>query len=412
MVDGGTTAIALSLVSLGLDRRAVADPLVGDPDGILDLPDGFSYKIIDFAGEIMDDGYRVPARPDAMACFSGPNNTLILMRNHEISLGGAGGPYDHPREAPPEAYDPDGRGGVSRVVLDATTYDRISSNLVLVGTARNCAGGPSPWGWLSCEETIVINGEARHGYAFLCPIDAETVQSPQRIDGYGRFNHEAACVDPSTNIAYLTEDRPDGCLYRFVPDRMDEPFVGILQALRIVGEDDFDTGDMNESDVFGVEWVDIEDPDPDRDTVREEGHEKGAARFVRAEGIWFFEGQTYISSTIGGPSRNGQIFVLTDGDHPTLECMVCSSATSVLRHPDYLTVAPWSEVFVCEQGDRDNYIRRVNLVGEVGDFARNAYSSSKLCGVCFSPDGKAMFVNLQNDGLTLVVTGPFPTVGY
>ena len=98
-------------------------------------------------------------------------------------------------------------------------------------------GGPSPWGWLSCEENVEINTvgdqEYRHGYTFVCPIDADTVQAPQPVVGYGRYNHEAVAIDPSNHYAYLTEDRADGCLYRFVPDAMDEPFVGQLQALTL-----------------------------------------------------------------------------------------------------------------------------------------------------------------------------------
>ncbi len=61
-------------------------------------------------------------------------------------------------------------------MIDATTFDRISSNLVLTGTTRNCAGGVSPWGWLSCEETF----NATHGYVFVCPTDASTVRARKR----------------------------------------------------------------------------------------------------------------------------------------------------------------------------------------------------------------------------------------
>lgn len=390
MAHGGTTTVALSLISLGLRRRAVAAELVADPFGILDLPDGFSYKIIDFAGDDMDDGYRVPLRPDAMACFRGPDNTLILMRNHDMG--------------------PSAGGGVTRVVLDAATHDRLSSNFVLVGTAYNRAGGPSPWGFLTCEAST-SDGGVRHGYVYSCPTHARTVQSPRRIDGYGRFNHGAVCVDPGTKRAYLTEDRVDGCLYRFVPHRLDNPFVGKLQALEIVGEHAYDASVMDEGDVLPIEWVDIDDPNPDGDTVREEAQRKGAATLMRGEGIWFFDGQIYISSTTGGANGSGQIFRLIDGEHPTLECLVCSTSTSVLDHPDDITVAPWSEVFITEGGDGDNYIRRVNLVGEVTDFACTAHTGSDLCGVCFSPDGKAMFVNLRRDGLTLAITGPFPQCG-
>ena len=70
---------------------------------------------------------------------------------------------------------------------------------------------------------------------------ADRVQPARMIRGYGRFYHEAAVVDPDTMIAYLTEDRDDSAFYRFVPDRPEEPFVGRLQALRVVGHDRLDT---------------------------------------------------------------------------------------------------------------------------------------------------------------------------
>ncbi|MEO0330564.1 MAG: alkaline phosphatase PhoX [Bacteroidota bacterium] len=34
-------------------------------------------------------------------------------------------------------------------------------------------------------------------------------------------------------------------------------------------------------------------------------------------------------------------------------------------------------------------------------------SDSELAGACFSPSGKTFFVNVQNEGLTLAVTGPW-----
>ena len=137
--------LALCFAALGRSRSAAASSrwgaLVVDPAGILDLPAGFSYTILERAGDPMSDGYRVPARPDGMACFEGPDGTLILMRNHENALGvPAQGPYLEGQSPPPEAYDPDGMGGVSRLVLEGPTCTRISSNMVLMGTSNNCAG--------------------------------------------------------------------------------------------------------------------------------------------------------------------------------------------------------------------------------------------------------------------------------
>ena len=43
--------------------------------------------------------------------------------------------------------------------------------------------------------------------------------------------------------------------------------------------------------------------------------------------------------------------------------------------------------------------------------ASNAYSSSELAGVCFSPDGSILFVNIQNPGMTVAISGPFPASG-
>src|SRR5688572_19948148 len=57
--------------------------LVKDPNGILNLPEGFSYKIISRKGEQMADGLMLPGMPDGMATFRGPDGKVIVVRNHE-----------------------------------------------------------------------------------------------------------------------------------------------------------------------------------------------------------------------------------------------------------------------------------------------------------------------------------------
>lgn len=395
-------------VYFAFERTVVAGagfgPLVEDPEGIIDLPEGFSYAILEKKTELMDDGYKVPGRPDGMACFDGPDGTLILMRNHENSPGDfTNGPYRDGQIAPPQTYAPLSMGGVSRLVLDAATFERISSNLVLVGTNRNCAGGVSPWGWLSCEE----NTSPNHGYTFLCSIDAEVVQDPQPIKAYGRCNHEAAAVDPNTHICYLTEDRGNSSFYRFVPFDKGTPFEGTLQGLRVVGDDQYSTTSMQVGDIVDIDWVDIDEPDPLDDSLRSQAQAKGAAVFIRAEGLWIRDSEIYICSTSGGPLSAGQIFRLIDDDQPTLELVAMSTDRDVLDNPDNITVAPCGSLFLAEDGAGEQFIRGLTVTGELFNFARNAVSSSEFAGVCFSSDGRAMFVNIQNDGLTLVITGPF-----
>lgn len=402
---GASVAAGAPLALLFLrSARAEFGALVADPNGILDLPAGFTYQILEQVGADMSDGYRVPGRPDGMECFAGPNGTLVLMRNHELTAGASDGPYKNGQSAPTEAYDAAASGGVTRLVIDAVSFARVSSNLVLAGTTRNCAGGWSPWGWLSCEEDV----GGTHGYVFVCSDSATTVKPPQKIASYGRMNHEAATVDPATNIAYLTEDRTDSCFYRFVPKDKAVPFVGKLQALKIAGKTNEDLGTWAAAGMSaGVEWVDVDVPDSASDDVRDQAQAKGAGIVRRGEGIYLEGTSVYFCATTGGPAFGGQIFRL-DVAANELVLHGVSSDKAELDMPDNIAVAPWGDVIMAEDGSSGNFLRGLTSTGEVYEFARNAKSNGELAGVCFSPDGKALFVNLQSDGLTLVVTGPFP----
>ncbi|HEY2734309.1 MAG TPA: alkaline phosphatase PhoX, partial [Polyangiales bacterium] len=265
-------------------------------------------------------------------------------------------------------------------------------------------GGLSPWGWLSCEEVFSPN----HGYVFLVSADAPRLQKPRRIPAYGRFRHEAAAVDPRTNIAYLTEDRPDAAFYRFVPSAPDDPFRGQLQALRVAGRTNFDTSRMQIGETQPVDWVDVPEPTPTEDNVRTQAHERGAASFVRLEGLWLNDDDAYFCATAGGPIGRGQIFRLRhSGGAPELTLLVQSSDPELLDMPDNITVAPNGQLYVAEDGFEGNYLRRITPHGEIVDFARNATSLSEFTGPCFTPDGSTMFVNIQHDGLTLAIRGPF-----
>jgi len=406
---------------MGFAREAKAENpwggLEADPSGHFRVPPGFTVTVLQTQGEVMTDGYVVPERADGMAAFPGENeNEIILMRNHENDTVESQGALAGGAQ-PAEAYDPTSYGGVTRLVVNTETMEVVSSNLVLQGTRRNCAGGPSPWGWLTCEENVA-NTSPNHGYVFLCPTDATTVQPFQRIDGYGRYNHEAVAIDPSNNYAYLTEDRADSAFYRFVPDAMNEPFVGTLQALRVVGMDGLQTTTLSTGDIVDIEWVDIDDPTPLNDNLRVGAHDQGAAFFIRGEGCWFHEGQVYFCCTNGGPISRGQIFRLVDGpDGGTLEVVAQSEDEDELDMPDNITVHPTTgELYMAEDGDGEQFIRYINAEGRVCDFAENILPTSigaisELAGVCFTPDGKHMFVNIQQQGITLAISGPFDPTG-
>lgn len=403
-----TTALAGAGLSMPRQAHAAGyGDLVRDHNGLLDLPAGFSYVVIDSRGEVMDDGYKVPGKPSGMSCFEDANGNWILVRNHELDETDALlGPYEQGQSAPDAAYDENALGGASRVVISPRDLSIVSRNMVLLGTAQNGGGGPSPWGWLSCENSVSTD----HGFVFLCNPQATTTGEPETISDCGRFKHGGAAVDGQNRI-YLAEDRAQGCFYRMTPQDSSNPFSGALEALAIVDESGLDTGaTLGMGDVVAVEWVSIAEPAPSTDSVRTESQSKGAALFNRGGGVWADGDSIWFSASGGGPVGAGQVFRLRVSEN-NLECVLASTNTWVLDMPDSLTVAPWGEVFFCEDGTADQYIRGIDNEGLLFDFASNQASTGAMAGACFSPDGSVLFVNLQKDHLTLAIEGPFPYEG-
>jgi secreted PhoX family phosphatase len=406
IVSGSGLTLAGLIPKLALSKIKSTE-LVDDKKGLLDLPAGFSYQVLSQMGDKMSDGYLTPGLPDGLACFAGAGQQIILMRNHELDPSPVhwGSPY--PVDAiPKEAYSKDQIGGVTRVVYDTKQRKLVSSNLVLAGTAHNCAGGSSPWGWLTCEEMF----DDSHGFVFLCDTKASTVQPPKRIDAYGKFYHEAVAIDPMTCAAYLTEDRPDGCFYRFMPKKKEEPFgKGILAALAIKGKSGFDTTrGIKVGEPMAVEWIPASNVTPKQDDLRMRVQADGAAKICRGEGIFLHGQQVFFTATEGGVNGIGQIWQY-DISTEALTLVFESRSKSQLNMPDNIAVHPSGRLFICEDGQSGEvpYLRVMDNNGDLKAFARNRKSDSEFAGVCFAPDGETMFVNSQSEGLTLAVHGPF-----
>ncbi|HEY9727301.1 MAG TPA: alkaline phosphatase PhoX [Chroococcales cyanobacterium] len=396
--------------------------LVPDPNKLLDLPPGFQYRAFSRTGDLMSDGSTVPGNHDGMAAFPGPNNTVILVRNHELSPSASTGVAGSPK------YDPNCKGGTTTVIV-GPNREAIEHYGSLSGTIRNCAGGPTPWGsWISCEEdtsTPASNAALtkRHGYNFEVPAKAGGLVNPEPLIAMGRFNHEAVAVDPRTGIVYQTEDRGDSLFYRFIPNQYGNLKAGgILQALVITGKAQVNTRNRPTQTIpvgqpLPVEWVTIDTPNPDNDNsptgVRYQGYAKGAARFSRGEGIWYGNGEFYFTCTDGGVAGCGQVWRYVPGATPqqggTIELFVEPNDNKILDFPDNVVVAPTGDLFLCEDGDGDNFVVGVTPNGQLYQFARNAINDSEFCGVCFSPSGQTMFVNIQNPGITLAIWGPWPS---
>lgn len=419
----------------GMSRRPDYSVLVQDATGVLDLPKDFSYKVIARSGDAMNDGLVRPARPDGMGAFAAADGNVAIVCNHENiasqnNFGAFGNELEKLNDVPAEhIYDRGqglypGMGGTTTMVYKPSSQAVIHQNLSLAGTELNCAGGMTPWGtWLSCEEfgfgigerTAKIPREKTHGFVFEVDPLATTLQAPKRLSALGQFSHEAAAIDPETGVVYLTEDDHNGLFYRMIPNKPgDLTAGGRLQALVLEGSQRGDSSNWEGTDITlgqwqNVTWIDVPATPENGKDIKDIGREKGATRFVRGEGIWYQNGEFCFTCTEGGPAHLGQVYrYRPDGkDAGKLMLLVESSADSAFQKPDNICFTPWDEMLVCEDKDGHCGMFRVNKKGAIFPFALHRDTKSELTGACFAPDGKTLFVNVQTEGLTLAITGPF-----
>ncbi len=427
MLKGAGSAFA-ALLATSQAGRALAQvagaaapygPLQKDPQALIDLPSGFSYRVISRMGDAMDDGGTVPDRADGMGCFALANGKIALVRNHELKIAHDAGAtlqtgYDRLLAG---SVLP---GGTTTLVLDPRTLKVERQFRSLAGTIRNCAGGTTPWGsWLTCEEDVSRAGDKvgqDHGWVFEVPADATKQVEAVPLKAMGRFYHEAAAVDPATGYVYLTEDREDGLLYRYipkVPGKLAEG--GQLQALALLRNATTDSRNwqgvtMQPSSWHSVQWIDIDGTDSPNDDLRLRGARLGALPFARGEGIHMGDGELYFCCTSGGAAKYGQVFRLTlGGSGERLQLFFESRGPDEYNFGDNLTVAPNGHLIVCEDQYTDvvdNYLRGITPEGTSYPLGR-LRRQTELAGACFSPDGRVLFVNAYSPAMTLAITGPW-----
>jgi len=400
--------------------------LVTDPNGLLDLPKGFRYRVFSRSGEPLSVGGMVPGSHDGMAAFGVGFFGTWLVRNHEVEAEDVeeDGVLPVPQRGC-AVYDPDGAGGTTTLLV---SQDRrlLDHRVSLAGTVNNCAGGPTPWRtWLTCEETDEILGKP-HGYVF--EVDPLVGGNPEPIRGMGRFEHEAVAFDRRGG-AYLTEDAdsPFGCFYRFLPRR---PLRGrgslhaggALGAMAVAGLTTDLSVVQSAGTVLPVRWVPVANVDPRENeaTVREQVLARGATPIQKAEGVWTGNDGTiwFVSSYGGGPTPEdpedvsaaahcGQIWRY-DPRNETIELVVIFAPGSPFDGPDNITAGPHGFALACTDGEDDQWLVGINDEGGTFPFALNAFSDDEFAGATFSPDGETLFVNIQgNPALTLAIYGPW-----
>ena len=414
--------------------------LIGDEGGLLDLPKGFSYRIISQLGDGMADGYSVPDKADGMGAFDMGGGMVALVRNHEIRVSDLEKqPWMGGGKGPASAYDRTLAGvalpgGTTTMMFNMKSGRVESQYRSLAGTIRNCAGGSTPWNsWLTCEEDVTRGGATvgqDHGWIFEVPAGHKGLVTPVALKDMGRFNHEAAAVDPRTGIVYLTEDEKDGLFYRFLPNTKSELAKGgRLQALVLKGAPNgSDTRNWNSVTLERGKpkqalWIDADGVDNLGNDMRLRLASKGAALFARGEGIHFGQDELYFTCTSGGVAQAGQVMryrpskfegQADEKDAPgTVEVFFESAGKHQSDYADNLTIAPNGHLIICEDqggdGPVDNHLRGIAPTGAIYPIAR-LRTQTELAGVCFSPDGSTLFVNVYQPAKTLAITGPWGRV--
>ena len=372
LVAGGAAAAAVAAMPLRSELRALARAIVpfdgygplGAPDSLgVALPAGFSASLVGRSGSrVAGTDYVWPASPDGGACFPRADGLgHLYVANSEV---------------------PNGGGAVSAAEFDAD--GNISgARRILSGTSMNCAGGATPWGtWLSCEEVDP------DGLVWECdPGGGAAVVRP----ALGAFRHEAVAVDAARRQLFLTEDHPDGRLYRFVPSHWPDLSAGTLQAAGVTAG--------------VVEWFDVDASGPDRSAA--------TSAFDGGEGV-VVSGSTLFFAT-KGDRRIRELDLVTQQLSVFHDCI--ARPDTPLTHVDNLALHPVTgHLFVAEDGgDMDLCLLVATADGPVVTrmVRFEGHAGSEVTGPAFSPDGDFLYVSSQRgvdgDGLTVQIRGPFVT---
>jgi len=226
---------------------------------------------------------------------------------------------------------------------------------------------------------------------------------PIERSALGYFNHEAVAYDVESHVLYMTEDRNDGRLYRFIPNFLTSSGFADLQSGTLEGAQVQQLGAID-----GVSWHPV--PDPLGLDIPIRHQVTSSTPFIRGEGICYSKGVIFFTTT--GDDRvwfydiaSHAISILYDGED--------AQAHSILTGPDNITSNSFGDLLVAEDGG-DLQIVVISSQGQVFPIVQlEGHNLSEITGPAFSPDQSRLYFSSQNgvtghggDGITFEIKFP------
>jgi uncharacterized protein len=323
----------------------------------------------------------------------------------------------------------------------------MSNSYEAFGTMANCSGGVTPWGTvLSGEENFQdYTGEKgyrwndgadkliKEHYGWMVEANPFDKNSPvKKRTSLGRFRHENICVHIAPDgraVAYMGDDKEDECVYKFITkNKFDSNDIA-------ANYDILDEGDLYAADFTNNNWLLL---DYDSSVKLKQNFKSqadvlincdnasaviGATPCNRCEDIEInkIDGSVFLAFTNNKPKNDyhGSIIRIVEknNDHASLEftwevfaaggveagfscpdnlhfdskgnLWVMSDISPGKIGKDMYTTFKNNSLFMIPTGGKDK--------GKAFRFAAGPVDT-EMCGMCFSPDEKTMFLSIQHPG--------------